>query len=231
MSATSEFWAIVPAAGIGSRMQADVPKQYLSITGKTILELTLQKLSLIPRIKGIIVAIAPDDPCYAELTSLPRSVVRVDGGKERADSVLNALKYLSENGCGNDWALVHDAARPCVKISNIEALMDLVLAKQRGGLLAVPVADTLKKVDGDHVTQTIDRSCLWQGHTPQVFPVLELYKALSFALTNGATITDEASAIEYMGGQPLIVPDSRDNIKITQPEDLALAEFILLSNS
>ncbi len=230
MSTSSVFWAIVPAAGIGRRMQSDIPKQYLPIAGKTILELTLQKLSRIPRVKGIIVAIAKDDMYFSQLKHIPKKVICVDGGKERGDSVLNALTYLCDNGHEKDWAMVHDAARPCVNKSNIEALMTLVRIKKQGGLLASPVSDTLKRACDGRVENTVDRTDLWQAHTPQIFPALQLFDALTVAFASGATITDEASAIEYIGGHPLILPDSRDNIKITQPEDLALAEFIMLKD-
>lgn len=219
------IWALIPAAGSGQRMGAPLPKQYLPLAGSTVLQVTLGKLAALPQVRGLVVAVAEKDAWFAALELPP--LVTVAGGRERADSVLNGLRYLVEQGREADWVLVHDAARPCVRPANITLLIERARQRNCGGLLAVPVADTLKQAAGETVARTLDRSSLWAAHTPQLFPVGQLYRALTKALADGARITDEASAIEYCGGEVLLVPDARDNIKITQPEDLGLAEHIL----
>ncbi len=256
------LWAVVPAAGIGSRMQSEVPKQYLPINGRTVLETTLLRLLRIQSLKGIMVVLSPDDDYFADLplhrlfTREAPKVLTALGGAERANSVLNGLKALRLQGAKtSDWVLVHDAARPCVKPSSLEKLIATIRKIERsisvnsgsngssqecselddskrkkigGALLAAPVADTLKQAESDrHVLKTVPRQNIWQAHTPQCFQLGELTEALSQALSEQAIITDEASAIEYVGGQVMLVEDTRDNIKITQPEDLALAAFIL----
>jgi 2-C-methyl-D-erythritol 4-phosphate cytidylyltransferase len=219
------LWALVPAAGSGRRMGTDIPKQYLPFAGKTVLQITLEKLAALPQMAGLLVAVSQDDVRFSEL-ELPSRVTRVVGGRERADSVFNGLRHLMAQGYDRDWVLVHDAARPCVRTENIARLMERVLQSDCGGILAVPIADTLKQSAGGKIARTVDRNGLWAAHTPQMFRVGELFRALETALGDGASVTDEASAIEYCGGEVLLVPDARDNIKITQPEDLWLAEQI-----
>lgn len=225
MSQFPNIWAVVPAAGAGRRMGSEIPKQYLTIAGRSVLEITLHKLARLS-LAGICVALAADDDRFATEVTPPENTHVLLGGAERADSVLNALNWLMTRGCADDWALVHDAARPCVRVENIQALIAQALPSRRGGLLAVPVADTLKRQSGDAVA-TVDRSNLWHAHTPQLFPVGLLHQALHRAKAHGLAVTDEASAVEMLGFHPLLVTDSRDNIKITRPEDLALAAFIL----
>lgn len=208
-------------------MQAQKPKQYLPLAGKTVLQITLDKLQTLPDLAGCIVALSDGDPHFADCCAPSTGTVTVVGGTERAVSVYKCLQYLMQRGCGQDWALVHDAARPCVRLENLHKLAREVVDSNCGGLLAAPVADTLKKVEGGRVLSTVDRSNLWQAHTPQMFRVGELFSALQAGFARSSTITDEASAMEAVGVQPLIVADSRDNIKITQAEDLALAEWIL----
>ena len=227
MTSSPQLWALVPAAGAGRRMGAAIPKQYLPLAGKTVLEITLEKLRSVAAIAGTVVAVSEDDEHFAQLPCAS-SVVRVTGGAERADSVYRGLIWLMEQGRQEDWVLVHDAARPCVRKDNIQRLIDTVSAENCGGILAAPVADTLKKSIGDEIAHTVSREHLWAAHTPQMFKVGELFAALESALAAEMPVTDEASAIEHAGGRVLLVADSRDNIKITQPEDLGLAEQILL---
>lgn len=227
MDNTSKVWAIVPAAGIGSRMQAQRPKQYLPLAGKTVLQVTLDKLQTLPDLAGCIVALSQDDPYFETYCGQTPGITTVVGGPERSISVFQGLTHLMQRGCANDWALVHDAARPCVKPANLRKLVHEVLRLNCGGLLAVPVADTLKQVEDHRALGTVNRSGLWHAHTPQMFRVGELHSALQTALTQNLNVTDEASAMEAVGVRPTIVADSRDNIKITQAEDLALAEWIL----
>ncbi|NMP01746.1 2-C-methyl-D-erythritol 4-phosphate cytidylyltransferase [Pseudoalteromonas arctica] len=216
--------AIVPAAGVGSRMQHNAPKQYIQLAGKTILEHTLAKLSQLSQLRTIVVALSDSDPYFDELPLLDKRIVRASGGKERADSVLNSLLFLAPNPPA--WVLVHDAARPLVNISDIERLIDECIRADEGGILASKVKDTIKR-GHTHALQTVPRDDLWQALTPQFFKYDELKNALQNALANGATITDEASAIEWAGKPVKLVAGRSDNIKITTPEDLDLAGFLL----
>ena len=216
--------AIVPAAGVGSRMQHNAPKQYIQLAGKTILEHTLAKLSQLPQLRTIVVALSDSDPYFDELPLLDNRIVRASGGKERADSVLNSLLFLAPNPPA--WVLVHDAARPLVNISDIERLIDECIRADEGGILASKVKDTIKR-GHTHALQTVPRDDLWQALTPQFFKYDELKNALQNALASGATITDEASAIEWVGKPVKLVAGRSDNIKITTPEDLDLAGFLL----
>jgi 2-C-methyl-D-erythritol 4-phosphate cytidylyltransferase len=223
------IYAIIPAAGVGSRMQADRPKQYLQLHGKTILEHTVDKLLAHPAVSKAIIATSDDDPYFPmlPLASHP-DAIRVRGGKERADSVLSALDYLAGEDGEHCWVMVHDAARPCVTFTDIDKLIAEVRAHPVGGILAAPVRDTMKRGDtSQHITETVDRTRLWHALTPQMFPADLLHQALSRALAAGVSITDEASAIEWFGLAPKLVAGRADNLKVTQPEDLALAEFYL----
>ncbi|MGD8118353.1 2-C-methyl-D-erythritol 4-phosphate cytidylyltransferase [Vibrio sp. TRT 29B02] len=223
--------AVVPAAGVGSRMQADRPKQYLKISGKTILEHTVEKLLTHTLVGKVIVAISDDDPYFPQLSLANNpEVIRVSGGKERADSVLSALDYIESNQLAQ-WAMVHDAARPCVDLNDIDNLIEVAVTNQLGGILATPVRDTMKRANAQqNIDHTVDREALWHALTPQLFKTQPLRYALSQALDQGVPITDEASAIEWLGEKPALVHGRADNIKITQPEDLALAEFYLTRN-
>lgn len=229
MNRSTHIWGIVPAAGVGSRMGADKPKQYLPLAGKTVLQVTLDKLQGLSALAGCVIALSDGDPYFGSICGTRAGLMTVPGGAERSQSVFHGLAYLMQRGCEQDWALVHDAARPCVRPANLQKLVQEVIHHNCGGLLAIPVADTLKRVEGDCVASTIDRSQLWQAHTPQMFRVSELYLALQVAASRKLAITDEASAMELAGYRPRIVADSRDNIKITQVDDLALAESILQS--
>ncbi|MCC9661143.1 2-C-methyl-D-erythritol 4-phosphate cytidylyltransferase [Pseudoalteromonas sp. MB41] len=224
MKTKQKITAIVPAAGVGSRMQHSAPKQYIELAGKTILEHTLSKLAELDFIHTIKVAISDDDGYFDAIPQIDSRIERVSGGKERADSVLNALLSLSDNP--PDWVLVHDAARPLVCLSDITRLVDDCLAANEGGILASKVKDTIKR-GRTHSEQTVPRDDLWQALTPQFFPYQALVDALSNALENGVTITDEASAIEWAKQPVKLVAGRSDNIKITTPEDLDLAAFLL----
>jgi 2-C-methyl-D-erythritol 4-phosphate cytidylyltransferase len=223
------FWCVVPAAGIGSRMGLEFPKQYLKLHDKTILEHTLTRLLLIPGLRGIIVAIHAADSWWPELSIAGDSRIQVvHGGDERCDSVLNALEYLITVADTQDWVLVHDAARPCIALESINRLIESLNGNPVGGILGVPVSDTLKKVKMDlHIQETIDRRTLWQAQTPQMFRLGLLHTCLTTAISQQHAITDEASAVEFCGYSPLILEGRSDNIKITRPDDVALVQFIL----
>ncbi|CAM2941267.1 2-C-methyl-D-erythritol 4-phosphate cytidylyltransferase [Vibrio rarus] len=209
-------------------MQADRPKQYLMLHGKTILEHTLEKLLSHPAISEVVVAISDNDGYFSD-TSLANHplVTRVSGGKERSDSVLNALNHLTQQGY-QDWVLVHDAARPNVTHQNISTLIECGSQHPVGAILAAKVRDTMKRASSnDEISGTVDRVNLWHALTPQMFRCQELQHALLSALQAQQPVTDEASCMELMGLSPLLVEGRADNLKVTQPEDLAVAEFYL----
>lgn len=222
-------WAVVPAAGIGSRMAAGMPKQYLEVCGRTVLEHALQQFCDHPAIQAVAVAIAGDDHRWAQLgISRHCKVRRVEGGIERMHSVLNGLMRLETEAQPDDWVLVHDAARPCIRSADISRLVNQLEQHAVGGLLGWPVRDTMKRVnDADEITATIDRSQLWHALTPQMFRLQALKDALQQAIADDAVVTDEAQAMERLGLQPKFVKGAPDNIKITLNTDLALAEIYL----
>lgn len=222
------YWVIVPAAGVGARMGADCPKQYLPLLGKSIIEHTLSRLLTLPQISGIYVSLDVEDTYWQHLAVASHPLIYcVEGAAERAGSVLNALIALSDIANVDDWVLVHDAARPCINISDIELLINTVGAHAVGGILGVPVSDTLKKVSAVNILSTINRADVWQAQTPQMFRLGLLRDCLQRALAEGTTITDEASAVEAFAYQPLIVRGASSNIKITYPDDLVIARFLL----
>jgi len=227
------YWAIVPAAGVGRRMGGDIPKQYLELHGKTIIEHTLQRLSQIDVIEGIVVAVADDDPWWPDLNIVISKPLKViTGGAERCHTVQNALASLAAECSGQDWILVHDAARPCVRPDDIQLLMRTVSNHEAGGLLGIPVRDTMKRTDElAGVKQTVDRNHLWHALTPQMFRYGLLSSALDMALNDQFLVTDEASAMEHAGYTPLMVEGHADNIKITRPDDLSLASYYLQNQS
>jgi len=220
--------ALVPAAGAGSRMQSDCPKQYLQLHGEPVIAHTLRALAGESRIAMIVVVVSPDDAhwdTYDWSEWQGRLRVLRCGGETRAQSVLNGLEALSVDTADDTWVLVHDAARPCLPREALARLIDAVWHDAVGGLLAVPVADTLKRADVDgRVATTEPRAGLWQAQTPQMFRYGLLKRAL---LAAGADITDEASAIEKLGLSPLLVEADSRNLKITRPRDLQLASLIL----
>ena len=222
-------WAAVPAAGSGSRMGSSVPKHYLEIAGARLAEHTLAALRAAGCIHEIVVAVAPDDALWLTLPEALRARVRtVRGGDERAASVLNALGGFSQRPAPGDWVLVHDMARPCVRPERIRSRIDELDGDEVGGLLALPVVDTLKRADGaQRVRETVDRAALWRAQTPQVFRFAVLERALREARASGVTITDEAMAVERLGLAPRLLRGSADNIKVTVADDMELANYYL----
>ncbi len=224
--------AIVPAAGIGSRAldsatkAQGLPKQYRLLGGQPMLRRSVQALLADERISQVRVAVAPGDTwAAAALEGLPRTVCLPCGGETRAETVLNTLCTLDEDA--QQWVLVHDAARPGLPPQALGRLIDACLRAQNGGLLALPVPDTVKRATAREpaaVQQTIDREGLWLAQTPQLFPALALCQALQAAKEQGLAITDEASAMELAGSQPLLILGSARNFKVTWPEDFELME-------
>lgn len=226
-------WAIVPAAGSGHRMLADRPKQYLTLLDQPVIMHTLERLISHPQIAGVVVAIADNDPYWPALP-IPEHwpLHRAVGGLERADSVFNALKLLEQISKKDPWVLVHDAARPCLRHSDIDRMLAELDQDPVGGILGVPVNETVKRVDAhNHIIETVNRDNLWRAATPQMFRLKTLLKALEQTRLAQCKVTDEASAMEYSGYQPKMVEGHADNLKITLPKDLALAALYLQQQS
>ncbi len=227
--AVTAIAAVIPAAGVGKRMQAALPKQYLTLNDKTILQHSVERLSRHPAVTALWLALDKADPYFATTPLLHSAIRRVDGGHERVHSVLNALLQIDAGRY--PWVLVHDAARPLVSQADISLLIKRCTEAGHGGILACPVRDTMKRgnANAEHnmVAATVDREQLWHALTPQFFPTAQLREALTAALAAGVTITDEASAMEWAGQPVLLVEGRADNIKITRPADLTLAGFYL----
>lgn len=228
-SAAPRIWAVLPAAGVGRRMGADVPKQYLDLLGQPILRWTLDRLLGHPAVHAGVIALAPEDAHWEALAYRhAKPLHRVVGGAERADSVAAALTALEARAAAEDWVLVHDAVRPCVNDAELERLIAQCPAAPDGALLAMPVRDTLKRGDHDAVVEcTVDRERLWHALTPQLFPLAKLRQALTAARGAGTAITDEAQAMELAGYRPRLVEGEATNIKVTRQADLTLAAAIL----
>lgn len=228
-----KFWAIIPAAGIGRRMQLtaneDAPKQYQQILGKTILEHTLERIDQLDFLAGITVVLNEKDMWWDTLNiNLSNPLVTTIGGTERFDSVLNGLHVIASQAKEMDWVLVHDAVRPCVSLEDIRLLVKTLCASETGGLLVTPVTGTLKKLsEGCKVEKSVPREDYRLAATPQMFRYGALCSALEKAQSDNIAITDEANAMENAGHTIECVQGRADNIKITQKEDLLLAEFFL----
>jgi 2-C-methyl-D-erythritol 4-phosphate cytidylyltransferase len=221
------YFALVPAAGSGSRMGGELPKQYLPLLGKPLIYHTLSALCAVPAIERVFVVLSVDDAEWERYdwgVLGSRLMPLFCGGPTRADSVLGGLRAIKDEVAATDWILVHDAARPCVAGWQIEKLMRELAHDDVGGLLAVPVADTLKRADERHrVAGTVARESLWRAQTPQMFR----YMMLRRALEGTRDVTDEAAAIEAAGLRPRLIEGDVANLKVTWPFDLLLAQWIL----
>lgn len=229
MTDAGQCWAVLPAAGTGSRMGGEVPKQYLEVAGATIFEHSLQALLREPRIRGVVVALHPDDQRAALCPLMADDRVRsVQGAQERSGSVLAALHGLSPAAHSGDWVLVHDAARPCLSAADLAALIDRVIDSRTGGILAERMVDTVKQASSDgRVLATLDRSGLWRAQTPQMFRLGELREALARAIDAQSDVTDEASAMEMAGHPVQLVAATGCNLKVTVAADLSQAAWYL----
>jgi 2-C-methyl-D-erythritol 4-phosphate cytidylyltransferase len=227
------YFVVIPAAGSGRRFLSSVPKQYAALGGSTVIEHALASFESDPDCAGVVVAIAADDAQWPAIAARrSRLIEGVVGGEQRAHSVRNALRALASRARDDDWIMVHDAARPCFTSDDLGLLKRELASHPVGGLLAVPLADTLKRAlePGEvatHVDQTIDRNGLWRAATPQVVRCGVLLRALEAALDANRTPTDEAQAVEWSGQRPRLVAGRADNIKVTTADDLALAAAIL----
>lgn len=234
-----KLWAIIPAAGSGSRFSKTELKQYQLIENKTVLEHTIQRLNDLP-LSGYVLVISEQDDVAKQLPLSHKEKAQFcAGGQERVHSVLNGLTYLSQYADADDLVFVHDAARPCVSVENLASLVQTAVDDHCSAILAIPVRDTLKYVSNastDHsnhhcIEKTVCRNQLWQAQTPQISRLGMLKKAIEKVLVDGVNITDEASALEYAGETVKVVAGRSDNIKITYPEDLDLARLIIQSQA
>lgn len=218
-------YALVPCAGVGARAGAAGPKQYELVAGRSVVAHTLAALAAVPRLAGTLVVLAPDDTQFEQAApGYPGWVARV-GGPSRAASVAAGLAALRERGVQpHDWVLVHDAARCLLRPEWVDALIEACFDDEVGGLLALPVADTLKEEIAGRCAGTLDRRAKWQAQTPQMFRLGLLHSAMAHA---GEAVTDEASAVEALGHRPKLVPGALENFKITYPQDFVLAERLL----
>ena len=220
------LYALIPAAGSGTRLPAETPKQYLPLAGKPMLWHAVRAVC-VPRVESVFVVLAPEDKAFAahDWSAFgDRLQPLYCGGETRRDSVYNGLVAAMEDIQADDWLLVHDAARPCLPQKDLDKLMREIEGDEVGGILALPIADTVKRVSREKIQSTEDRSELWLAQTPQMFRAGLLLQALSRA--KGAP-TDEAAAVEQLGLEPRVVAGSRENLKVTWPEDVAIAEGIL----
>ena len=218
------LWALIPCAGTGSRAGADGPKQYQSVAGQPLVLHTVAAFAAVPRLAGVLVVVSPGDTFW-EGVEIAMISVAACGGSTRAESVFNGLTALQARGAlAQDWVLVHDAARCLVTPAQINTLIDACLQDPVGGLLALPLPDTLKQEAQGRVAQTLERADKWLAQTPQMFRLGELRQALQAA---GSAVTDESSAMEFLGKAPRLVVGSAQNFKVTYPEDFALAQAVL----
>lgn len=229
MGAELGIWGVVPAAGLGERMGAGIPKQYLQIGGASVIQHTLEALLGHPAVTGVVVALAPADNWWQSLMlNFDKPLITTTGGASRPESVLNALERLRLVAKPQDLVMVHDAARPCVREEDLDHLIEIASKGNGGGFLATRASDTLHRSDDHlHAVASVDRSTIWQAQTPQMFRFSTLLEALGAALERGEKVTDEVSAMLAAGHQPAIVEGHRDNLKITLPEDMILAEGFL----
>ncbi len=232
--ATRQYWVVMPAAGTSQRMATSIPKQYLPLSGSTVIEVSLSNFLKHPNVQGVVIALHKDDKHWENLAiSRDSKIHTVLGGESRSVSVLNAIRYLENTPAEDqDFVMVHDAARPCLRYSDIELLIQQLEDDDVGGILAAPTSDTLKMIEKQDeslskIVQTLSRENIWRALTPQMFRLSVLSRALSYCVNQNIGITDEASAIEQIGLQAKIVKGQSDNIKITHAEDLELAAGIL----
>jgi len=226
---TEKVHALIPAAGTGTRYGGAVLKQYLPIDGRAVLAHSIRLFQFHPMISGITVVLAENDQWFESAVGpLSANVETVSGGATRSQSVRNGLHFISNNHPDVDWVLVHDAARPCLSARKLDDLLEQGLQSPDGAIMAMPVGDTLKRSsEAQDITGTVDRRDLWAAQTPQLFRLGALAEAIDAAHRQGVELTDEASAMEFVGASPKLVMGSVANIKITHSSDLAIAEALL----
>ena len=229
MPKRNKYWVVIPAAGIGRRMGGDIPKQYVSVNGKTIVEHTIDNFIGRKEIENICIAISESDKHWPTLPiSKNKKMITTIGGSERYESVYNGLCALKDKANDDDWVLVHDAVRPCLKKSIIDRLITGISSNDVGGILALPCFETMKKVNNNrHIEETINREIIWRAQTPQVFKYKKLLLAIEKAINENIHITDEAMAMELLNYKPIVIMGDEKNIKITHQTDLKHLELFL----
>tara|TARA_B100001540_G_scaffold26399_1_gene21872 strand:- start:479 stop:1183 length:705 start_codon:yes stop_codon:yes gene_type:complete len=230
MSNNNRLWVVIPAAGIGKRMGVDIPKQYITVCDKAIIEHTVEKFTSRNDLQGILVALSNSDQHWSTLElSKNNKITTVTGGEERYKSVYNALCSLKNKADDDDWILVHDAVRPCITTSEIDQFIaDLDHLNGIGGILALPCFETMKKANTNHeIEETIDRKFIWHAQTPQMFRYKKLFLAIEKIMNENIFITDEAMAMELAGYKPMLIQGTHSNIKITDQNDLKYLESFL----
>lgn len=230
MSNNNRLWVVIPAAGIGKRMGVDIPKQYITVCDKAIIEHTVEKFTSRNDLQGILVALSNSDQHWSTLElSKNNKITTVTGGEERYKSVYNALCSLKNKAGDDDWILVHDAVRPCITTSEIDQFIaDLDHLNGIGGILALPCFETMKKANTNHeIEETIDRKFIWHAQTPQMFRYKKLFLAIEKIMNENIFITDEAMAMELAGYKPILIQGTHSNIKITDQNDLKYLESFL----
>ena len=230
MSNNNRLWVVIPAAGIGKRMGVDIPKQYITVCDKAIIEHTVEKFTSRNDLQGILVILSNSDQHWSTLElSKNNKITTVTGGEERYKSVYNALCSLKNKAGDDDWILVHDAVRPCITTSEIDQFIaDLDHLNGIGGILALPCFETMKKANTNHeIEETIDRKFIWHAQTPQMFRYKKLFLAIEKIMNENIFITDEAMAMELAGYKPMLIQGTHSNIKITDQNDLKYLESFL----
>ena len=230
MSNNNRLWVVIPAAGIGKRMGVDIPKQYITVCDKAIIEHTVEKFTSRNDLQGILVILSNSDQHWSTLElSKNNKITTVTGGEERYKSVYNALCSLKNKADDDDWILVHDAVRPCITTSEIDQFIaDLDHLNGIGGILALPCFETMKKANTNHeIEETIDRKFIWHAQTPQMFRYKKLFLAIEKIMNENIFITDEAMAMELAGYKPILIQGTHSNIKITDQNDLKYLESFL----
>ena len=229
MPKSNKYWVVIPAAGIGKRMGSDIPKQYVSVRGKTVIEHTIDNFISRKEIQNICISISESDNYWSTLPiSKNKKIITTVGGNERYESVYNGLRALQDKANDDDWVLVHDAVRPCLKKSIIDRLITDISSHDVGGILALPCFETMKRVNNNkQVEETINREIIWRAQTPQIFKYKKLLLAIEKAINENILITDEAMAMELSNYKPIVIMGDEKNIKITHKDDLKHLELFL----
>tara|TARA_B100000929_G_scaffold290537_1_gene284504 strand:+ start:1097 stop:1798 length:702 start_codon:yes stop_codon:yes gene_type:complete len=229
MPKSNKYWVVIPAAGIGKRMGSDIPKQYVSVRGKTVIEHTIDNFISRKEIQNICISISESDNYWSTLPiSKNKKIITTVGGNERYESVYNGLRALQDKANDDDWVLVHDAVRPCLKKSIIDRLITDISSHDVGGILALPCFETMKRVNNSNeVEETINRETIWRAQTPQVFKYQKLLLAIEKVINENIFITDEAMAMELSNHKPIVILGDENNIKITHKTDLKYLELFL----
>ncbi len=222
------YWGVLPAAGVGKRFGTERPKQYQTLLGRTLLEHSAHALLQCSEISKLVIALSETDRYFAQTSLADTAKVNIaPGGEERSDSVLSALACIQSSAQPSDWVLVHDAVRPCLQLSDVQKLMRAAENHGQGAILVLPVIDTIKQQKPHQKVTTVDRTCLWRALTPQMFRYGMLMEALVSCQSRNLRVTDEAQAVELLGGDYCLVEGAAENIKVTQYVDLSLAEYYL----